>query len=311
MSDEKAIDFAKLREPFPPADIEWRIAQAGQNAKGVWAKCLAYLTNRAVMDRLDAVCGAANWANQFGTAPGGGVLCGISIRINGEWVTKWDGADQTDIEAVKGGLSGAMKRAAVQWGIGRYLYDLPEGWANINERGEHYQGKNEKKGTPAFRWDPPALPEWAMPKGAGVAPPRPKQSPEEGAAEMGEAFDEADVRSLIDRIKSAATVEAVAAIEAEAARLAGADARQRVHKAAGAARAQFKRAESKPEAKATKPIGDDKQRDALLLSFDKAKTMADVKAVWDAVNKCAWSKTDLERLEDRKEMRKADFENAA
>ena len=78
-----------------------------------------------------------------------------------EWVTKWDGAENTDIEAVKGGLSGAMKRAAVQWGIGRYLYKLEESWINANENGA-YRGKT-KDGTP-FKWDAPSLPSWALPK---------------------------------------------------------------------------------------------------------------------------------------------------
>jgi hypothetical protein len=28
-----------------------------------------------------------------------------------------------------------MKRAAVQWGIGRYLYRLPQQWVRLDERG--------------------------------------------------------------------------------------------------------------------------------------------------------------------------------
>ena len=78
---------------------------------------LPYITNRAIMDRLDMVVGPENWKNAFQPSPESGILCGISIRINSEWITKWDGAAQTNYEAVKGGLSGAMKRAAVQWGI--------------------------------------------------------------------------------------------------------------------------------------------------------------------------------------------------
>ena len=122
---------------------------------------LAYVTNRAIMNRLDEVCGPENWKNEFKAAPDGGILCGISIKIGDEWVTKWDGAENTDIEAVKGGLSGAMKRAAVQWGIGRYLYKLEESWINANENGA-YRGKT-KDGT-TFKWDAPSLPAWALPK---------------------------------------------------------------------------------------------------------------------------------------------------
>lgn len=162
------MDFDKLKAPFPARDIEWRVSRAGKNAKGVWAKVLAYVTNRAIMERLDEVCGPQNWRNAYERAPEGGVLCGISIRIGDEWVTKWDGAGNTDIEAVKGGLSGAMKRAAVQWGIGRYLYSLEEGWANVHDSGSHYQAESKK--APAFRWDPPELPAWALPEGDTSTP---------------------------------------------------------------------------------------------------------------------------------------------
>ena len=53
-----------------------------------------------------------------------------------EWITKYDGAPNTDIEAVKGGLSDASKRAAVQWGIGRYLYGMESVWVDVEQRGK-------------------------------------------------------------------------------------------------------------------------------------------------------------------------------
>jgi hypothetical protein len=174
------VNLEKLAEPFRPTDVEWRNGRSGKKGEQVWATCLAYITNRAIMDRLDAVVGPGNWRNEFKewTTGSPGVMCGLSIRceeiwakhegepvtlVGMEWVTKWDGAEQTDIESVKGGFSNAMKRAAVLWGIGRYLYDLPEGHAAISDKGRHYQAKNEKKGLPAFKWDPPALPKWALP----------------------------------------------------------------------------------------------------------------------------------------------------
>lgn len=163
------MNFKRLAEPFAPNEIEWRIGQAGTKANGeVWAKVLAYVTNRAIMDRLDEVCGAHQWRNEYRAGfSEGAVLCGISIKVGDEWITKWDGAENTDVEAVKGGLSNSMKRAAVQWGIGRYLYNLEEGWAKVGQDGEHYVPKNDKKGTPAFRWSPPNLPAWARPTPEG------------------------------------------------------------------------------------------------------------------------------------------------
>lgn len=128
------MNLDQLDEPFAAEDIEWRIQQSGKTRDGkVWALVLAYVTNRAIMKRLDDVCGKAGWRNEYRDIPNnGGVECGISIKIDSEWVTKWDAAENTQVEAVKGGRSGAMKRAAVQWGIGRYLYNLEEGFAQIS-----------------------------------------------------------------------------------------------------------------------------------------------------------------------------------
>ncbi|WP_348253869.1 Rad52/Rad22 family DNA repair protein, partial [Salmonella enterica] len=73
------------------------------------------------------------WRNEYRDIPNnGGVECGISIKVGSEWVTKWDAAENTQVGAVKGGRSGAMWRAAVQSGIGRYLHNLEEGFVQIS-----------------------------------------------------------------------------------------------------------------------------------------------------------------------------------
>lgn len=170
------VDFAALRARFPADAIEWRLSQAGETNGRIWALCLAYVTNRAIQARLDQVVGPENWKNEYVPGPGGGVMCGLSLRIGDEWVTKWDGAENTDVEGVKGGLSGAMKRAAVQWGIGRYLYDLPESFAQIHRDGR-FRGKTKGAGGTPFRWDPPELPAWALPEApAAEAAPEPAEA---------------------------------------------------------------------------------------------------------------------------------------
>ena len=162
------MDLNKLKEPFPAEDIEWRLQSCGSGSKGIWAICLAYVSNRAIMNRLDEVVGPENWKNEFDRAPDGGVLCGISIKIGDEWVTKYDGAENTQVEAIKGGLSGSMKRAAVQWGIGRYLYNLEEEFATIlpkDSKESSLRGKT--KDGQEFKWLPPKLSAWALPGGSG------------------------------------------------------------------------------------------------------------------------------------------------
>ena len=166
------INFRSLQDRFPADQIEWRLQQAGEKNGRVWAICVPYVTNRAIQSRLDEVVGPGNWKNEFRPGPDGGVMCGLSVRVGEEWVTKWDGAENTDIEGVKGGLSGAMKRSAVQWGIGRYLYGLDETFAQVSDTGS-LRGKT-KDGKP-FRWDPPQLPKWALPE------PQPKRSADPSA----------------------------------------------------------------------------------------------------------------------------------
>lgn len=140
------MNFDDLRKPFPPEAVSWRVGATNQDkSKGM---ALAYIDARDVMDRLDEVCGPANWQCRYSHAQGT-VVCDLGIYILRklaprdsesvyEWVWKADGAGATDVEAEKGSLSDAFKRAAVRWGIGRYLYDLPDIWAAIEPKGRSY-----------------------------------------------------------------------------------------------------------------------------------------------------------------------------
>jgi len=169
-------DLTTLAEPFPADDIEWRVARAGVGPKGVYCMALAYITARAIQKRLDDVCGAENWKLErpevLNINAKSAFACGLSIRIDDEWVTKWDVSEPTTIEPAKGGWSGAMKRAGAQWGIGRYLYYLDETFAEVSESqpiGAHRHGWNyaklsEKAGGASYYWKTPSLPAWALPK---------------------------------------------------------------------------------------------------------------------------------------------------
>jgi len=118
-------DKSTLSVPLMPEEVEWRIQSTSKD--GSKTTVVPYIQNRAVMNRLDMCYGEFYWRNEFQRWGDKGVLCGISIydEERKEWVTKWDGADDTHIEPTKGGLSDAMKRCAVQWGMGRELYQYP------------------------------------------------------------------------------------------------------------------------------------------------------------------------------------------
>jgi hypothetical protein len=90
-------------------------------------KEMPYVTARVVMNRLDETVGMENWWDEY--TPGEhAVQCRLSIRLpDGSVITKADAGayagmpDSGDDE--KSGYSDAFKRAAVKFGIGRFLYN--------------------------------------------------------------------------------------------------------------------------------------------------------------------------------------------
>ena len=139
---------AALAKPFAPEDLEWRLQNT--NEEKMRGMAVPYVTNRAIQNRLDEVCGPENWYNEFKPWHSNGKkdsqLCGIAIHFEGKgFITKWDGAEDSDIEPIKGGLSDSMKRAAYQWGIGRVLYSLDTVWVDIERRGKTYVIKDSER----------------------------------------------------------------------------------------------------------------------------------------------------------------------
>jgi len=109
-----------LERPIEPHEIEWRI-QSSRNGK---TTIVPYITNRCVMDRFDEQFGWNGWESFF-KETSTGYLCELRVTYDGNMIVKSDGASKTKIEPDKGGISDAMKRAAVQFGLGRSLYKYP------------------------------------------------------------------------------------------------------------------------------------------------------------------------------------------
>jgi hypothetical protein len=138
MSYETAQElFDALCTPFAAEEIDWRIGSTTKDkTKGM---ALAYMDARAVMDRLDGVCGPDGWQCNYAVT-GPIAVCNIGVRVpSGEWIWKADGAGATDVEGEKGMLSDALKRAAVRWGIGRYLYEMKSPWVALEQAGNSYK----------------------------------------------------------------------------------------------------------------------------------------------------------------------------
>ena len=150
-----SVILQKLKAPFEEKEVHWRVGAT--NAKSLGCKpweatsgiALAYINARDVMKRLDDVVGIGGWSDSYTETQSGRVICKLSLHIHGEWITKSDGAGDTGKEGEKGAISDAFKRAAVKFGVGRYLYYLPIIWTDL------------KNGTII---NATRMPSWALPQ---------------------------------------------------------------------------------------------------------------------------------------------------
>lgn len=124
MNNENKTIYEQLIEPFAYEEINWRVSNAFSQdkiKKTAKAVVVPYLKKEVIQDRLDQVFGFQGWSNTYRKWGVDAQLCGISFKVGEEVITKWDGAPNSNIEEVKGGLSDSFKRAAKMIGIGRYL----------------------------------------------------------------------------------------------------------------------------------------------------------------------------------------------
>ena len=121
-----------LAAPFDPARVRFKPAVVTGNR----ALALAYVDARVIQDRLDQVLGVEGWQDDYECLPDGSVVCRLRLRLGEDWVTKVDvgsPSEQPDGgDRLKAAFSDALKRAAVKFGIGRYLYRLPSQWVDYD-----------------------------------------------------------------------------------------------------------------------------------------------------------------------------------
>jgi hypothetical protein len=144
-------DIARaLAAPFAPEEVRFKPAVVSGNR----ALALAYVDARAIQDRLDGVLGVLGWQDSYKCLEDGSVVCRLRLRLGEEWITKMDvgsPSEQPDGgDRLKAAFSDALKRAAVKFGIGRYLYRLPQQWVDYDPRKKQFAR-------------PPQLPTFALP----------------------------------------------------------------------------------------------------------------------------------------------------
>lgn len=176
MMDERLAALMEvLAAPFEYEEVKFKPAVVSGNR----ALALAYVDARVIQDRLDDVLSAAGWQDEYEFLDDGSVVCRLRLRLGSEWITKMDvggPSEQPDEgDRRKAAVSDALKRAAVKFGIGRYLYRLPQQWVDYDPQKRQFRSK-------------PVLPPQALPARklttTPVTPPRetPAETPVEKPA---------------------------------------------------------------------------------------------------------------------------------
>jgi hypothetical protein len=156
----KSVEVKALTEalaaPFGAGAVQFKPGKVVSNR----AMALAYVDARAIQDRLDEVLGVLGWQDEYECLPDGSVVCRLRLRLGDEWITKMDvGApsEQPDEgDRRKAAFSDALKRAAVKFGIGRYLYRVGTIWADFDPQKKKFVR-------------PPSLPPELLPKAKPAA----------------------------------------------------------------------------------------------------------------------------------------------
>lgn len=124
--ETKKTTIEDLKNKMP---YQWRVQSFSKNKPS--AACVAYIDARDVMNRLDEVVGMENWQDDYRVI-NNQLFAGIGIHVGGNWIWKWDVGTESQTEKEKGLVSDSFKRAAVKWGIGRFLYDLEIKYVTTN-----------------------------------------------------------------------------------------------------------------------------------------------------------------------------------
>jgi hypothetical protein len=128
IADQVAVIARQLALPFTTSEVRYKPGAIS----GARALALPYVDARVVQARLDAVLGLAGWTDNYLPLPNGSVVCTLRCKIGRSWIARSDvggPSEQNDEgDRTKAAFSDALKRAAVKFGVGRYLYSLPQQW---------------------------------------------------------------------------------------------------------------------------------------------------------------------------------------
>lgn len=124
MESELPKILQNLRKEIP---YKWRVQSFSKHKPQ--ATCVAYIDSRDVQDILDGTC---QWSDRY-YEENGMLFCEITIYADGREYKRSDTGSESNVDKEKGHSSDAFKRAAVKFGVGRFLYSLGMEYLPANE----------------------------------------------------------------------------------------------------------------------------------------------------------------------------------
>lgn len=161
--------LVRLEDPFPSKDVKWLVAATSRDGRK--GRVTPYADPRAYTDRLNHIFTASGWTREYSVhtvspitrmkkdkpIQTGKVLVTCTVSIPGVGTHSGSGEEWADDEnAMTSAEAQAFKRACSCFGLGRYFYNFPEMWVDLDE----YKHPREI----------PALPSWALPESERRAP---------------------------------------------------------------------------------------------------------------------------------------------
>ena len=165
--------LAELAQPFDPEAVEFKAGATTQDKARALA--LAYVDSRVYQGRLDAV--TPDWRNEYTREYVGDrviVTCaltvaGVTRQAIGESLqasARHDGSTVIEENAATSAEAQAFKRACSAFGLGRYLYSVPQVWAEYDAQRRQF--------TPAARPGPARDAAHGQVRARGQAPRQPR-----------------------------------------------------------------------------------------------------------------------------------------
>lgn len=130
-----------LRKPFDPELIKWKIQTNPKEGQDK-AIVVAFIDSRDVTERLDLVTGG-DWSSEFSLPQvNAGAQFSLECALTVCGVTRRDvgtvPAPRQNEDSTKDLYSDALKRAAVQFGVGSHVYRFPKVKAKVQASGKSF-----------------------------------------------------------------------------------------------------------------------------------------------------------------------------